>query len=94
LTAALEEKFGCHANEVTKDGMFSFEEVECLGSCGTAQMCQINDRFFENLDPQKLLSLVEEIKRELPNLSLSTKLDKLGDGLANHGMSAVREAGK
>lgn len=94
LTAALEEKLGCHANEVTKDGMFSFEEVECLGSCGTAPMCQINDRFFENLDPQKLLSLVEEIKRELPNLSLSTKLDKLGDGLANHGMSAVREAGK
>jgi len=91
LTAALEKNFSCHANEVTSDGMFSFEEVECLGSCGTAPMCQINDRFFENLDADKLLNLIEEIKRELPNLSLSTKSDTVGDGLAHHGMSAIRE---
>ncbi len=91
LTATLEKKFGCHAHQVTKDGMFSFEEVECLGSCGTAPMCQVNDRFFENLDSEKLSALLEEIKKELPNLSLSTKTDKLGDGLAHHGMSAVSQ---
>lgn len=90
LSATLEKKFGVHANQVTKDGMFSYEEVECLGSCGTAPMCQVNDRFFENLDPEKLTALIEEIKKELPNLSLSTKTDKLGDGLAHHGMSAVK----
>lgn len=90
LTATLEKKLGCHAHEVTHDGMFSFEEVECLGSCGTAPMCQVNDRFFENLDGEKLAALIEEIKREQPNLSLSMKTDKLGDGLSTHGMSAVR----
>jgi len=89
LTAALEKKLGCNVHEVTKDGMFSFEEVECLGSCGTAPMCQVNDRFFENLEPQKMDALIEEIRKELPDLSLSTKSDTLGEGLAHHGMSAV-----
>ena len=45
----LREKFNLNPGEVSADGMWSFEEVECLGSCGTAPMCQINDVFFENL---------------------------------------------
>jgi hypothetical protein len=61
--------------------MWSFEEVECLGSCGTAPMCQINDFYFENLSEEKLDALLARIEKEQPDLRLSTTRDQLGDGL-------------
>ena len=76
------KKFGVQPGEVTKDGMWSFEEVECLGSCGTAPMCQINDVFFENLTDEKLDQIVARIEKEKPDLRYSTVKDELGAGLA------------
>jgi NADH-quinone oxidoreductase subunit E len=38
-------------NEVTDDGRFSVSKVECLGSCSTAPMMQVNEKYFENLSP-------------------------------------------
>lgn len=76
------KKLGVQPGEVTKDGMWSFEEVECLGSCGTAPMCQINDVFFENLTDEKLDQLVARIEKEKPDLRYSTVKDELGAGLA------------
>lgn len=75
-------KLGVKPGEVTKDGMWSFEEVECLGSCGTAPMCQINDVFFENLTDEKLDQIVARIEKEKPDLRYSTVRDELGAGLA------------
>ena len=75
------KKFGVQPGEVTKDGMWSFEEVECLGSCGTAPMCQINDVFFENLTEEKLTKLFTRIEKEKPDLRYSTVRDELGAGL-------------
>ena len=49
--------------EVSKDGKFSFARVECLGSCDTAPMLQINrDPYIENLDTDKALKLMRELK--------------------------------
>ena len=76
------KKLGVNPGEVTKDGMWSFEEVECLGSCGTAPMCQINDVFFENLTDEKLDQIVARIEKEKPDLRYSTVKDELGAGLA------------
>jgi NADH-quinone oxidoreductase E subunit len=76
--------------EVTPDGMWSFEEVECLGSCGTAPMCQINDHFFENLTEQRLEELFSRIEREQPDLRLSAVRDSMGEGLAGHPKSEIR----
>jgi NADH-quinone oxidoreductase E subunit len=76
------QKLGVRPGEVTKDGMWSFEEVECLGSCGTAPMCQINDVFFENLTDEKLDQIVARIEKEKPDLRYSTVKDELGAGLA------------
>lgn len=74
-------RLGVNPGEITKDGLWSFEEVECLGSCGTAPMCQINDVFFENLTEEKLDLIVDRIQKERPDLRYSTVRDELGAGL-------------
>lgn len=82
ISEFVHERFGLKPGEVSKDGMWSFEEVECLGSCGTAPMCQINDAFFENLTEEKLDQLLTRIQHEQPDLRLSTVRDDLGAGLS------------
>jgi NADH-quinone oxidoreductase subunit E len=49
LMGHLENKLGIKAGEVTPDGKFSLVRVECLGSCGTAPMFQLNDDYHEDL---------------------------------------------
>lgn len=59
------EKLGIKNNETTSDGMFTIEEVECLGSCATAPMLQLNNRdFYENLSVDKLQNLIEELSNK------------------------------
>jgi NADH-quinone oxidoreductase E subunit len=54
------DKLGIKNKEVTKDGMFSIEEVECLGSCATSPMMQVNNKeFYENLTKEKVDKLIE-----------------------------------
>jgi hypothetical protein len=69
--------------------MWSYEEVECLGSCGTAPMCEINDHYFENLTVEKLDTLLARIAQEQPDLRYSAVKDDLGAGLAGHPKSEV-----
>ena len=47
-------KLGIKPGETTADGRFSLSEVECLGSCGTAPMFQINFDYHEDLTPEKV----------------------------------------
>lgn len=89
ITEHLHHKFGINPNEITADGMWSYEEVECLGSCGTAPMCEINDHYFENLTVDKLDALLARIAKEQPDLRYSTVKDDLGAGLAGHPKSEV-----
>ena len=70
-----------HSVLKSEDGFWSFEEVECLGSCGSAPMMQINDVFFEHLTEAKLLEILERIEKEEPNLRYSTVRESLGKGL-------------
>ena len=56
------EKLGIKVGETTKDGRFTLWEVECLGSCGTAPMFQINFAYHEDLTPEK----VDQILAALP----------------------------
>lgn len=55
-----EKKCGIRMGETSKDGRFSIMEVECLGSCGTAPVCQINDDYHENFDQKTLDRFLEE----------------------------------
>lgn len=89
LTEVLKRKFHVEPGEVTRDGMWSYEEVECLGSCGTAPMCQINDIFFENLTESKLEKIIEDIKTEQPDLRYSTVNGTIGAGLKGYSKSQI-----
>lgn len=45
-------------DEVTKDGKFTISRVECLGSCGTAPMMRVNDKYYENLTPESAMNIL------------------------------------
>lgn len=62
LEALVENKLGIGPGEKTADGMFSFETVECLGSCGTAPMMRMDNRYFENLTAEKLDNIIHACK--------------------------------
>ncbi len=58
----LEEKLGIQEGEVTPDGKFSLMKVECLGSCGTAPVVQINDDYYEGLTIEKLDEILDNLE--------------------------------
>ncbi len=60
----LKEKLGIGMGEVTADGLFSLTEVECLGSCGTAPMMQINDTYYENLTRARVEKILSDLRKE------------------------------
>ena len=58
----VKEKFGIDHLGVTEDNKFSLEEVECMGSCGTAPMIAINEDFYENLSKEKVEEILESLR--------------------------------
>ena len=62
LRKKLEERLGIAEGETTPDGRFTLIEVECLGSCGTAPVVMVNDRYFEGVKPDDVDRLLAELK--------------------------------
>lgn len=63
LVTYLEEKCGVKVNGgISADGKFSITRVECLGSCGTAPMMQVNDDYYENLTKVRVDELIANWK--------------------------------
>ena len=60
LKQVLLEKVG-DQQHVTADGNFSWLEVECLGACCNAPMVQINDDYYEDLTPDLLIKLLDDL---------------------------------
>ena len=58
----ISNKFGIKHMERTTDGMFSLEEVECMGACGGAPMIAINEDFYENVNIAKVDEILENLK--------------------------------
>ena len=58
----LEDKLGIEAGETTEDGLFTLKKVECLGSCDTAPVVQVNEKYHENLDSEALDKLLENLR--------------------------------
>jgi NADH-quinone oxidoreductase E subunit len=63
LTDTCKKKLGIGLKQRTADGLFSLIEVECLGACVNAPVVQVNDDFYEDLDPQKLEALLDALAR-------------------------------
>jgi NADH-quinone oxidoreductase subunit E len=56
----LKNKLGIDVGQTTPDNKFTLVIVECLGSCGTAPMMQINDTYYENLTEEKIDQILAE----------------------------------
>ena len=67
LVDVCKKKISNKENEISSDGNSSWMEVECLGACINAPMIQINDEYYEDLDKDKTLKILDQIlKGETP----------------------------
>ncbi len=57
----LKERLGIEVGETTPDGRFTLTQVECLGSCGTAPVMQVNDTLHEHLTPESVDTLLNTL---------------------------------
>jgi|SRR5579884_1824547 len=64
IEACVKRKLGVDFGNVTPDGLFSAIEFECLGSCTTAPVIQVNGDFYENLDVAKTEAIIDELRRK------------------------------
>ena len=62
LVEHLKAKLGVGFGEKTPDGSFQLVGVQCLGACGNAPVIQVNDDYYENLTPQRLDAMLDELR--------------------------------
>ncbi|KAJ8042528.1 NADH dehydrogenase [ubiquinone] flavoprotein 2, mitochondrial [Holothuria leucospilota] len=59
---AITRKIGIKVGETSKDEMFTFSEVECLGACVNAPMIQVNDNYYEDLKVEDVEEILDDLK--------------------------------
>ena len=62
IMAHLTDTLGIKPGETSPDGKYTLLEVECLGSCGTSPVVQINDDYYEELTPEKLDKVLDSLE--------------------------------
>jgi NADH-quinone oxidoreductase E subunit len=65
LVKHLEQRLGIKRGETTADGNYTLMTAECLASCGTAPVLQVNEEFVENVTPAMVDTLIDEWNTEL-----------------------------
>jgi NADH-quinone oxidoreductase subunit E len=58
----IKQKLGIEVGQTTTDRRFTLSEVECLASCGTAPMMQINDDYYENLTEARVTKILDPLR--------------------------------
>jgi NADH-quinone oxidoreductase E subunit len=58
----LKKRLGIGFGEVTPDGLFSLEGVQCLAACGTAPVLQVNGAYHEDMTPEKADALIQSLR--------------------------------
>lgn len=61
LAQHLCKTFNVKEGDISADGRVTVTRVECLGSCGTAPMMQVNDKYYENLTPDSAVKVIKEL---------------------------------
>ncbi len=61
IVAHLEQRLGIKLGEVTPDGKVGLQEVECLAACAGAPMLQLNKQYVENLTPEVIDDMLENL---------------------------------
>ena len=63
IEACIKRKLGVDLGQITPDGLFSAIEFECLGSCTTAPVVQVNGEFHENLTVPTVEALIDDLRK-------------------------------
>ena len=64
ITNTCKKKLGIDIGETTKDKKFTLVEVECLGACVNAPLVQINNDYHENLTPESIEKLINNLSKK------------------------------
>ncbi len=64
LLKQLEDELGVQRGQTSADGLVTLETAECMASCGTAPVLQLNDEFVEQLTPERVHEIVLKIKQQ------------------------------
>lgn len=64
VVSQCEKKLGIKCGETTSDGKVTLRSAECLASCGTAPMMQVDKDYFENLTPEKVDEILEKLRSD------------------------------
>src|SRR5712692_8622518 len=75
LVSQLEQRLGIKRGETTADGNYTLMTAECLASCGTAPVLQVNNEFVENVTPEMADALIDEWNRELNAKKIEPKTE-------------------
>ncbi len=89
LTDSCCEKLGVGLGETSEDGEFTLIEVECLGACANAPMVQIGDDYYEDLTPERLSQILDDLKagKEVPGGSRIGRQSSMAEG----GMTTLKD---
>ena len=63
IRAAINQELGIHNGETTEDGMFTLNEVACLGCCSLAPVMMINGDTYGNLTPEKTINILRQLRQ-------------------------------
>jgi NADH-quinone oxidoreductase E subunit len=75
LMEHLEQRLAIKRGETTPDGNYTLLGVECLASCGTAPVLQVNGEFVENVTLETADALIDELDRELNAKKIKTRTE-------------------
>jgi NADH-quinone oxidoreductase subunit E len=62
LVGWIQRRLGISPGQTTSDKLFTLSTVECLGSCGTGPMMQVNDDYYEQLNDEKVGRILDDLK--------------------------------
>lgn len=83
LQKVCKQYLGITVGETTEDGLFTVNEVECIGACVNAPAIQINDDYFEDLTEESFLKLLEDLATD--------REVKPGSALGRQGSAPLRK---
>ena len=58
-----EKKLNTHAGYTSADGLFSIEEMECIGACSYAPAMIVNEDYHEQITPEKMDNLIDKLSK-------------------------------
>ena len=58
-----EKKLDIHAGHTTDDGVFSIEEMECIGACSFAPAVIVNENYHEKVTPEEMDKMIDDLRQ-------------------------------